>query len=146
MIRICLTWAHEQNVPPQGNCLSNTVWRYFVVLEASFVQGGSYQLCEGAHLGKFEERVSLLTWTDNRREIVDTNFGHKSSEKCVPLTPSAILSKIGQISVYKLPITFVYIICATAGDGAKKTALIPIVYQSSFLYTSIFSCQNLKVF
>ncbi|MDY3276141.1 MAG: hypothetical protein SOX33_10150, partial [Agathobacter sp.] len=60
---------------------------------ASFVQGGSYQLCEGAHLGKFEERVSLLTWADNRREIVDTNFGHKSSEKCVPLTPSAILSK-----------------------------------------------------
>ena len=94
MIRICLTWAHEQNVPPQGNCLSNTVWRYLVVLEASFVQGGSYQLCEGAHLGKFEERVSLLTWADNRREIVDTNFGHKSSEKCVPLTPSAILSEI----------------------------------------------------
>ena len=94
MIRICLTWAHEQNVPPQGNCLSNTVWRYLVVLEASFVQGGSYQLCEGAHLGKFEERVSLLTWTDNRREIVDTNFGHENSEKCVPLTPSAILSEI----------------------------------------------------
>ena len=70
------------------------MWRYFVVLEASFVQGGSYQLCEGAHLGKFEERVSLLTWTDNRREIVDTNFGHENSEKCVPLTPSAIPSEI----------------------------------------------------
>ena len=93
MIRICLTWAHEQNVPPQGNCLSNTVWRYLVVLEASFVQGGSYQLCEGAHLGKFEERVSLLTWADNRREIVDTHFGHERSEKSMPLTKSAILSK-----------------------------------------------------
>ena len=35
-----------------------------------------------------------LTRMDNRQEIVDTNFGHKSSEKCVPLTPSAILSEI----------------------------------------------------
>ena len=93
MIRICLTWAHEQNVPPHGNCLSNKVWWYPVVLEASFVQGGSYQLCEGAHLGKFEERVSLLTWADNRLEIVDTHFGHESSAKYVPLTTSAILSK-----------------------------------------------------